>query len=95
MSMEQCERAVRDGTPISVAETIKVWDMARYAVLMACEAIELLFRTSPVRAANRGQPLQRYLRDVQMYRIHPSSQPWLDAARAKSHWGLPIGRYGH
>ena len=95
MCMEQCERAVRDGTPISVADTIKVWDMARYAVNMCCEAIELLFRTSPVRAANRGQRMQRYLRDVQMYRIHPSSQPWLDAARAKSHWGLPIDRYGH
>ena len=95
MCTRQCERAVRDGTPISVADTIKVWDMARHAVNMACDAIELLFRTSPVRAANRGQRMQRYLRDVQMYRIHPSSQPWLDAARAKSHWGLPIDRYGH
>ena len=95
MCTEQCERAVRDGTPITVADTIKVWDMARHAVNMCCDAIELLFRTSPVRAANRGQRMQRYLRDVQMYRIHPSSQPWLDAARAKSHWGLPIDRYGH
>jgi 3-hydroxy-9,10-secoandrosta-1,3,5(10)-triene-9,17-dione monooxygenase len=93
--MDQCARAVRDGTPITVADTIRVWDMARRAVMMACEAIELLFRTSPVRAANRGQKMQRYLRDVQMYRIHPSSQPWLDAARAKSHWDMPIGRYGH
>jgi len=95
MSTEQCARAVRDGVPITVADTMKVWDMARHAVNMACDAIELLFRTSPVRAANRGQRLQRYLRDAQMYRIHPSSQPWLDAARAKSHWGLPIDRYGH
>ena len=93
--MDQCARAVRDGTPVTVADTIKVWDMARQAVLMACDAIELLFRTSPVRAANRGQRMQRYLRDVQMYRIHPSSQPWLDPARARSHWGMPINRYGH
>ncbi len=95
MCEEQCERAVRDGAAVTVADTIKVWDMARHAVNMCCDAIELLFRTSPVRAANRGQRMQRYLRDVQMYRIHPSSQPWLDAARAKSHWGLPIDRYGH
>jgi 3-hydroxy-9,10-secoandrosta-1,3,5(10)-triene-9,17-dione monooxygenase len=95
MCMDQCERAVRGGRPISVADTIRVWDMARQAVLMACEAIELLFRTSPVRAANRGSKLQRYLRDVQMYRIHPSSQPWLEPARARSHWGMPINRYGH
>jgi 3-hydroxy-9,10-secoandrosta-1,3,5(10)-triene-9,17-dione monooxygenase len=95
MCMEQCQRAVRQGQPISVADTIKVWDMARQAVLMACDAIERLFRTSPVRAANRSSPMQRYLRDVQMYRIHPSSQPWLDPARARSHWGMPINRYGH
>ncbi len=95
MCMDQCERAVRTGQPVTVADTIKVWDMARQAVNMACDAIELLFRTSPVRAANRGQKMQRYLRDAQMYRIHPSSQPWLDSARARSHWGMPIGRYGH
>jgi 3-hydroxy-9,10-secoandrosta-1,3,5(10)-triene-9,17-dione monooxygenase len=94
MCMEQCETAVRTGRPITVADTIKVWDMARHATEMACDAIELLFRTSPVRAANRGARMQRYLRDVQMYRIHPSSQPWLDPARARSHWGLPIERYG-
>ena len=95
MCMDACARAVRDGTPVTVAETMKLWDMSRRAVLMACEAIELLFRTSPVRAASRGSRLQRYLRDVQMYRIHPSSQPWLDPARARSHWGMPINRYGH
>jgi 3-hydroxy-9,10-secoandrosta-1,3,5(10)-triene-9,17-dione monooxygenase len=95
LCMDQCERAVRDGQPIAVADTIKAWDMARQACNMACDAIELLFRTSPVRAANRGSKIQRYLRDVQMYRIHPSSQPWLDPARARSHWGLPINRYGH
>ena len=92
--MDQFERAARTGTPVTVADTIKLWDMSRQATNMACDAIELLFRTSPVRAANRGQRLQRYLRDAQMYRIHPSSQPWLDPARARSHWGLPINRYG-
>jgi len=95
MCMEQCERAVRTGQPVTVADTMKMWDMARQAVNMCCDAIELLFRTSPVRAANRGQKMQRYLRDVQMYRIHPSSQPWLDSARARSVWGMPINRYGH
>ncbi len=62
--------------------------------MMASDAIDILFRTSPVRAANRGQKMQRYLRDAQMYRIHPSSQPWVEVARARSHWGLPIDRFG-
>ena len=92
--MDQFEAAARTGAIVTVADTIKLWDMSRHATLMSCEAIELLFRTSPVRAANRGQRMQRYLRDVQMYRIHPSSQPWLDPARARSHWGLQIQRYG-
>jgi 3-hydroxy-9,10-secoandrosta-1,3,5(10)-triene-9,17-dione monooxygenase len=95
MCMDQCARAVRTGQPITVADTMQVWDMARRACNMCCDAIELLFRTSPVRAANRGQKMQRYLRDAQMYRIHPSSQPWLDAARARAVWGMPINRYGH
>ena len=94
MCMEQCRRAVRDNTPITVADTIKVWAMSRQACLMATEAIDTLFVASPVRAANKGQKMQRYMRDAQMYRIHPSSQPWLDPAHAKSTWGMPIGRFG-
>ena len=86
--------AARNGTPITVEQTIQLWDMSRQASTMACDAIDILFRTSPVRAANRGQRMQRYLRDAQMYRIHPSSQSWLDTARARSHWGMPIERYG-
>lgn len=93
--MDEAAIAVRDGTPITPEQTMRLWDMGRQASMMACEVIELLFRSSPVRAANRGQKMQRYLRDVQMYRIHPSSQPWADLARARAHWGLPIDRFGH
>ena len=92
--MDQSARACREATPIRAEDTIRLWGMARQATLMACDAIELLFRTSPVRAANRGEKMQRYLRDVQMYRIHPSAQPWVDFARARAHWGLPIDRFG-
>jgi 3-hydroxy-9,10-secoandrosta-1,3,5(10)-triene-9,17-dione monooxygenase len=93
--MEQHARACRGEGPITAEDSIRLWGMARQAASMACDGIELLFRTSPVRAANKGQKMQRYLRDVQMYRIHPSSQPWVDFARARSHWGLPIDRFGH
>jgi 3-hydroxy-9,10-secoandrosta-1,3,5(10)-triene-9,17-dione monooxygenase len=92
--MDDFRRAARDRTPVTVEQTIRQWAMARQATLMACDAIDILFRASPVRAANRGSKIQRYLRDAQMYRIHPSAQPWLDAARARSQWDMPIQRYG-
>ena len=94
MIMDCFARAARDGTPVTVEQTIQHWSMAKQACMMACDAVDILFRTSPVRAANRGQKMQRYLRDAQMYRIHPSSQPWVEVARARSHWGLPIDRFG-
>lgn len=92
--MEVCDQAYRSGTPVTVAQSVRLWTMARQATLMACEAIELLFTSSPVRAANRGERMQRYLRDVQMYRIHPAAQPWLDEVRARAEWGQPLQRLG-
>ena len=92
--MEQCERWARDRTPITTADTMKLWALSKQAAQMACEAIELLFHTSPVRAANRGQKMQRYFRDAQMYRIHPSAQMWVEPSRARAFWGDPIGRFG-
>ncbi len=92
--MEQCERWARDRTPITAADTMKLWALSKQSAQMACEAIELLFHTSPVRAANRGQRMQRYFRDAQMYRIHPSAQAWVEPGRARAFWGEPVGRFG-
>ena len=92
--MEQCQAWAREGRPITARDTMKLWAMSRQAALMACEAIETLFHASPVKAANRGQKLQRYFRDAQMYRIHPSAQPWVDLGRARAEFGVPIERFG-
>ncbi len=92
--MEQCRAWARDGTHITARDTMKLWGMARRSALMACEAIEILFHASPVKAANRGQKLQRYVRDAHMYRIHPSAQPWVDLGRARAEFGVPIERFG-
>ena len=64
---------------------------AAFSLVSVCTCV----RSWSVRAANRGQKMQRYLRDAQMYRIHPSAQSWLDAGRARTHWGMPLDRYGH
>jgi 3-hydroxy-9,10-secoandrosta-1,3,5(10)-triene-9,17-dione monooxygenase len=88
--MDQCHRWAKDGTPITPADTLKIWSLAQQASLTACDAVELLFHTGGANAANRGQRLQRYFRDVQMYRVHPSSQPVVSTLRGQAHLGLPV-----
>ena len=86
--MEQCRRWQRDGTPITASDTMKVWGMCREACLMACEAVEMLFQTAGAFVTHRGNRLQRYFRDVQMYRIHVTTQPRVAGLRAQAHFGL-------
>jgi len=71
----QCARFGREGKPITKADTLQVWSISREACRAACEAVEMLFRAAGASVAKRGARLQRYFRDVQMYRIHIQSQP--------------------
>jgi len=93
--MDYCARWAKDRTPISADDTLRLWGMAQEACFMACEAVELLFQNSGSTAANKGQRIERYLRDVQMYRIHPAAQPWTGLARAQSYLGLPVWMFGN
>ena len=87
---EYCERWARNGTPISSAETMKMWAMARQSCLMSCNAVELLFRRGTPTVTTQGHKLHRYFRDIQMYLVHPASQPWVPRGRAQSHLGLGV-----
>ncbi|MGH8217999.1 MAG: acyl-CoA dehydrogenase family protein [Steroidobacteraceae bacterium] len=87
---EYCERWVRNGTPISPADTMKMWAMARQSCLMSCNAVEGVFRRGTPTVTARGQRLQRYFRDIQMYLVHPASQPWVPRGRAQSPLGLGV-----
>ena len=87
--MDQCHRWAKDGSPITARDTLQVWGMAREACLMACEAVELLFQTAGATVCLSGQRLQRYFRDVQMYRIHVTAQPQVATMTAQTHLGLP------
>ena len=80
---EQCRRAVRDGAPIKATDTFKVWGMARNACVMACEAVEILFHAAGASAGRRDDRLQRYFRDIEMYRLHIQSQPMLPTMRGR------------
>jgi 3-hydroxy-9,10-secoandrosta-1,3,5(10)-triene-9,17-dione monooxygenase len=87
---EQCERWAREGKPITPADTLRVWSISREGCRNACEAVEMLFRAAGASVSKRGQRLQRYFRDVQMYRIHIQSQPTFPAMRGQVQLGLPL-----
>jgi 3-hydroxy-9,10-secoandrosta-1,3,5(10)-triene-9,17-dione monooxygenase len=87
---EYCERWARNGTRISSAETMRMWAMARQSCLMSCNAVELVFRRGTPTVTTQGHKLQRYFRDIQMYLVHPASQPWVPRGRAQAHLGLGV-----
>ena len=84
----QLERWARDRTPITPADTLKLWGMAQEASQLACRAVDILFETAGARAALGGQRMQRYFRDIQMYRVHTTAQPPFATLRAQAHLGL-------
>jgi len=84
---EQCDRWARDGTPIRPQDTLKLWGMSQEASQLACRAVDMLFETAGPRASLGGQRLQRYFRDIQMYRVHTTAQPSFATLRAQAHLG--------
>lgn len=86
--MDQCARWARDGTPIRPGDTLKLWGMSQEASQLACRAVDLLFETAGPRAALGGQRMQRYFRDIQMYRVHTTAQPPFATMRARAHLGI-------
>ena len=91
---EQQRRWARDGTPIRPVDSMKVWGMAREACRMANDATESLFHAVGAGAGRRGQRLQRYFRDIEMYRLHIQSQPTLPTVRGRLEFGLPTMMLG-
>jgi 3-hydroxy-9,10-secoandrosta-1,3,5(10)-triene-9,17-dione monooxygenase len=83
-------RWAREGQPITAADTLRVWSVSREACRAACEAVEILFRSAGATVSKRGQRLQRYFRDVQMYRIHIQSQPIFPTLRGLTELGLKL-----
>lgn len=93
--MELCRRWQRTGEPISVEDNFRLWTTAQQAGKLASEAVELILRSAGSSAAKRGSKIQRYFRDVAMYRGHPSSQFENFAIyRSRAHFGLPVGMLG-
>lgn len=87
---EQCAAWMKERRRISTADTLRVWGIAREGCRAACEAVEMLFQSAGASVARRGDRLQRYFRDVQMYRIHIQSQPMAPTLRAQIQLGVDL-----
>ncbi|WP_052401424.1 hypothetical protein [Muricoccus aerilatus] len=93
--MELCDRWAADGTPISVEENLRLRAVLQQAGAMASDVVESLLRSAGAMTTKKGNRLQRYFRDVTMYRTHSSAQPEEFATFVgRAHLGRPIGMRG-
>jgi 3-hydroxy-9,10-secoandrosta-1,3,5(10)-triene-9,17-dione monooxygenase len=88
--MDQCARWMQDRQRIATADTLRVWGIAREGCRAASEAVEMMFHSAGASVAKRGDRLQRYFRDVQMYRVHFQSQATSPMLRAQTRLDLEL-----
>lgn len=89
-------RGLEGGPPFSVVDDRRLSMSVREAGLMASAATEMVAHGSGVSASFEGQRMQRYLRDIQIYRTHINAQQgfWatdLGAAMLGAESGTTIG----
>lgn len=98
MYSEDCRRFQEQGRPFSAEDDVRLWGQCQVAGRLAFEAVELLWRTADSSVVGRrGQRLQRYYRDVSMYRGHLAAQtdligPLLARLNLGLAMGPPFGR---
>ena len=73
--MEHCRRFARTGEPITDADSFHVRGLAQQACRLAGEAVESLFHLAGASTGRSDSRLQRYFRDIEMYRLHIQNQP--------------------
>jgi 3-hydroxy-9,10-secoandrosta-1,3,5(10)-triene-9,17-dione monooxygenase len=88
--MELARRWAAAGEPFSREDDVRLYAMIQQAGQLALRAVEIIFATASSSSARRGTRLQRYYRDVAMYRGHIAAQPLTTAGElARVHFGLP------
>jgi 3-hydroxy-9,10-secoandrosta-1,3,5(10)-triene-9,17-dione monooxygenase len=88
--IEQWQRWKQTGAPVRAEDSMQVWGISREGCRAACEAVEMMFHSIGASVVRRGERLQRYFRDVQMYRVHFQSQAFSPMLRSKVQLGLPL-----
>jgi 3-hydroxy-9,10-secoandrosta-1,3,5(10)-triene-9,17-dione monooxygenase len=71
---EKGRRWAERGEPFSVTDDARIRGLVQQSAQLAWGAVELMFSTGGSAAARRGSRLQRYYRDVSMYRTHIGAQ---------------------
>ncbi len=93
--MWQCRRWAQAGQAISLEDDLRLWGMVQHAGRLASEAVETVFANASSAATKKGQRLERYYRDVAMYKSHISAQYLNFAAPiGRAHFGLPVEMFG-
>jgi alkylation response protein AidB-like acyl-CoA dehydrogenase len=87
---DQCRRWMDSRTPIRAEDTMQIWGISREGCRSACEAVEMMFDSVGASVVKRGDRLQRYFRDVQMYRVHFQSQAHAPVLRSRVQLGLDL-----
>jgi 3-hydroxy-9,10-secoandrosta-1,3,5(10)-triene-9,17-dione monooxygenase len=90
--MEYCFRWARTGQPFTLEDDMRLQGALQQAGKLCFRAVEQLLRTAGPRMANRGSRLERYFRDIAMYRVQGSSHEYVfNPGVARAHFGLPVG----
>ena len=91
----QCRHWAETGTPVNIEDDLRLWGMVQHAGRLAGEAVDIVFANASSAATKKGQKIERYFRDVAMYRSHISAQILNFAAPiARAHFGLTIEMFG-
>jgi 3-hydroxy-9,10-secoandrosta-1,3,5(10)-triene-9,17-dione monooxygenase len=89
MHAEYSQRWADTGQPFSPEDELRLYSALQQAGRLAWRAIEQIWTNGPVDEAKAGARMQRYYRDVSMYRMHVSARPLNLAPRlAQMHFGI-------
>ncbi|MBO0885846.1 MAG: hypothetical protein J2O38_00505 [Acidimicrobiales bacterium] len=93
MYSEYSRLFAKEGRPFTAEDDVRLWGQCQVAGRLAFDAVELLWRTADSSiVGRRGQRLQRYYRDVSMYRGHLAAQTdMIGPLLARLNLGLPTG----
>ena len=91
--MAYCERWATIGEPFTLEDDMRLHGALQQAGKQCFRAVEELLRTAGPRMANRGARMQRYFRDIAMYRVQGSSHEYVfTPGLSRAHFGLPVGQ---
>jgi 3-hydroxy-9,10-secoandrosta-1,3,5(10)-triene-9,17-dione monooxygenase len=89
--MQYCQRGADGGMPFSAEEDIRLFAVAQQAGQLCWRCIDQLFTTAGSSAARNSSRLQRYFRDISVYRSHiAAQQPMSSSMVARQHFGEPL-----